>query len=454
MKVLFIQSPTNQHVWGGDAIFVIEPLWAEYLGAGLRDAHDTRLLDMRVDKTPLEHVLRDFEPDVVGMTAYTVDVNSVKGLAEQIKAVDDRTRVVVGGYFANKNYAELRTPHIDVVVPGEGVNTLRELVDTWERRGLEADLRAVPGLALPVEGDGMAPTPVRPWPSLDSYGYPDRTLSAPVRHHYFDKWMKPVASITSSYSCPFRCEFCCLWPTTDGKYLSRSPDSLVDEIASIPEDFIWFTDDEAFIDGPRMERVATLLEDRGIKKRYFFMTRSDSIRRNAKRFELWARVGLNRVMVGFESIRPKDLLDLHKDATVVDNDEAIGILQQNGLEVNANFIVTQDYMPVDFDNLRRYVETKRLGLPLYFILTPFPGTLTHDRVKSDIFLHDYDFYDLLHTVLPTAMPLREFYNQFSRLYGAIEPLRRGIQGYGDSLDELVVRNVRKVLESMRTPNPS
>ncbi len=450
MKVLFIQAPTNEHVWGGDAIFVTEPLWAEYLGAGLKDAHDTRLLDMRVDRTPLEHVLRDFEPDVVGMTAYTVDVNSVKRLAQQIKAVDGRTRVVVGGFFANKNYAQLRTPHIDVVVPGEGVNTLRELVDSWERAGLDADLRAVSGLALPAEDGGMAATPARSWPSLDSYAYPDRSLSASIRSQYFDKWMKPVASITSSYSCPFRCEFCCLWPTTGGKYLSRSPESFVAEIETIPEENVWFTDDEAFIDGPRMERIARLLDERGIKKNYFFMTRSDSIRRNPQRFELWARAGLKRVMVGFESIRSQDLLTFRKDATVDDNDGAIAILQANGLEINSNFIVNQDYTPTDFVNLQRYVESKELGLPLYFVLTPFPGTVTYDRVKSDIFLHDYDFYDLLHTVLPTAMPLRDFYAHFSRLYGAIEPLRRGIQGYGESLDELVVRNVRKVLISMKT----
>jgi hopanoid C-3 methylase len=450
MKVLFVQSPTNPHVWGGDAIFVIEPLWAEYLGAGLKSAHDTRLLDMRVDNTPIEHVLNDFQPDVVGMTAYTVDVNSVLRLAARIKAVNSRTRVVVGGFFANKNYSQLRSPHVDVVVPGEGVNTLRELVDTWQHRGLEADLRAVAGLALPSDDGAMDLTPTRQWPSLDSYANPDRDLSAPVRHHYFDKWMKPVASITSSYSCPFRCEFCCLWPTTDGKYLSRSPESVVDEIATIKEDFIWFTDDEAFIDGPRMERIARMLEERGIKKRYFFMTRSDSIRRNAKRFELWARAGLNRVMVGFESIRSRDLLTFRKDATVNDNDEAIAILHSNSLEINSNFILAQDFEPADFENLRRFVEAKELGLPLYFILTPFPGTATYERVKSEIFLHDYDYYDLLHTVLPTTMPLRDFYAEFSRLYGAIEPLRRGIQGYGDSLDELVVRNVRKVLTSMKT----
>jgi radical SAM superfamily enzyme YgiQ (UPF0313 family) len=447
MKVLFIQPPTNPHVWGGDAIFVIEPVWAEYLSGGVRADHDTRLFDMRLESTPLDDVLTAFQPDVVGMTAYTVDVQTVKRLAQQIKALSPDTQVVVGGYFANKNFAQLRTPHIDVVVPGEGVNTFRQLIDTWHRQGFAADLRGIPGLALPLDG-GMETTPVRAWPSLDSYAHPDRQLSAHVRHNYFDKWMKPIAAISSSYSCPFRCEFCCLWPTTDGKYLSRSPESLVEEIAGIQEDNVWFTDDEAFIDGPRMERVAQLLEARGIRKSYFFMTRSDSIRRNARRFELWARVGLRRVMVGFESIRSGDLLTFHKDATVADNDEAIAILQQNGLEINSNFVVTQDYEAHDFANLERYVQGKNLDLPLYFILTPFPGTATYERVKDSIFLHDYDYYDLLHTVLPTRLPLREFYGHFSKLYGAIEPLRRGIQGYGDSLDELVVRNVRKVLESM------
>jgi hypothetical protein len=66
-----------------------------------------------------------------------------------------------------------------------------------------------------------------------------------------------------------------------------------------------------------------------------------------------------------------------------------------------------------------------------------------------IFLPDYDYYDLLHTVLPTRMPLRDYYAAFSKLYGAIEPLRRGIAGYGENLDELVVKNLRKVMSSMK-----
>jgi radical SAM superfamily enzyme YgiQ (UPF0313 family) len=448
VKVLFIQPATNPNVWGGDAIFVTEPLWAEYLGAGLKSGHAVKLLDMRLEKMPLEETLTVFDPDVIGMTAWTVDVKSVRSLAQRIKQFNPEVRVVVGGYFANGNAGELFDPNIDVVVPGEGVNTLRELVDTWEKKGFAADLTGVHGLALPRDG-GMVFTPVRRWPSLDSYAYPDRSMSAHIRHNYFDKWMKPVASISSSYSCPYRCEFCCLWPTTEGKYLARSPESFVDELATIREENVWFTDDEALIDARRMERIATLIEERGIRKQYFFMTRSDSIRRSPQLIEHWARIGLRRVMVGFESIRSTDLVDFNKDATTDDNDEAINILQRNGLEINSNFVLTQDYEPNDFENLQRYVESRNLGLPLYFILTPFPGTVTYQKMKDQIFLHDYDFYDLLHTVLPTRMPLREYYAAFSKLYGAIEPLKRGIAGYGESLDDLVVRNLRKVMSAMR-----
>jgi radical SAM superfamily enzyme YgiQ (UPF0313 family) len=452
MRILFIQPATNPNVWGGDAIFITEPLWAEYLSAGLNKHHDVRLLDMRLEKTTVEQTLSEFEPDVVGMTAYTVDVNTVKELARRIKALNKECRVVVGGYFASGNPEKLYDPHIDVVVPGEGVNTLRELVGRWDIHGTRANLEDIPGLALPTEV-GMRLTAGRRWPSLDSYTFPDRSMSAHVRHQYFDKWMKPVASITSSYSCPFRCEFCCLWPTTDGKYLARGPESFVNELETIREENVWFTDDEALIDARRMERIATLIEERGIHKKYFFMTRTDSIRRNPDLIEHWARIGLKRVMVGFESIRSKDLLDFRKDATTDDGEEAIRIPQRNGLEINSNFVLTQDYEPHDFENLHRYVEARQLGLPLYFILTPFPGTVTYRKLESEIFLRDYDYYDLLHTVLPTRMPLRDYYTAFSRLYGAIEPLRRGIAGYGENLDELVVKNLRKVLGSMRTGSP-
>lgn len=450
MKVLFIQPPTNPHVWGGDAIFIIEPLWAEYLGAGLKSGHDVLLLDMRLQKSPLKDTLRDFQPGVVGITAYTVDVNTVKQLAKEIKAFNKEIRVVVGGFHANKNYAELLDSDIDIVVPGEGVNTMRELVDALEKKGRSTDLRGIKGLAIKTDGR-VEKTQTRPWPSLDSYPVPDRSMSADIRENYFYKnSMKPVTSITSSYSCKFRCEFCCLWPMTDGKYLVRSPESLVDEIASIKDENIWFTDDEAFLDGDRMEKIARLIEERGIKKRYFFMARSDSIRRNPEKFELWAKIGLDEVMVGFESIRTKDLIDFNKSATVRDNDTAIDILQKNNIDIRANFVLTQDYEPHDFDNIQRYVDDKKLTLPLYFILTPFPGTATYQKMKDSIFLNDYDYYDLLHTVLPTKMPLRDFYFRYSKLYEALEPLHRGISDYGENLDEIVVSNVRKMMESMRS----
>ena len=155
-------------------------------------------------------------------------------------------------------------------------------------------------------------------------------------------------------------------------------------------------------------------------------------------------------MVGFESLREKDLKDFRKDATTEDNDVAIDILKQNGFEINSNYVLAQDYDQNDFDNLRGYVEKNELPLPLYFILTPFPGTVTWQKFKDQIFLHDYDFYDLLHTVIPpTKMEIEDYYTQFSKLYATVPPLARGIAQYGEGLDEMVVRNLKKALKSMR-----
>ena len=51
------------------------------------------------------------------------------------------------------------------------------------------------------------------------------------------------------------------------------------------------------------------------------------------------------------------------------------------------------------------------------------------------------------------MEIEDFYLQFSKLYGAIPPLARGIEQYGEGLDEIVVRNLKKALKTMReTPS--
>jgi hypothetical protein len=57
------------------------------------------------------------------------------------------------------------------------------------------------------------------------------------------------------------------------------------------------------------------------------------------------------------------------------------------------------------------------------VLTPLPGTDLYDDVEDQLLTRDPEFFDFIHTVLPTALPLEDFYEQYFRLYTKSIPLR-------------------------------
>lgn len=446
MKVLIVQPATNPKVLGGDLIFKTEPLWAEYLAAAVKDNHDVKILDLRMEDS-FDDTLRKFQPDVIAMTSFTVDVNSVKRLSQEAKRFNPKILTIVGGYHASLAPDDFKNSNIDVVIRGEGIFTFKDVIEAFEKGG---DFNPIKGISFVSQGK-LITNQSRPWPHLDAYNFPSRAHTAQYRKDYFYEWMKPVATIRGSYSCPFRCEFCCLWPITSNKYLSRTPESFVSELETIQEEHIWFSDDEALIDMERMSKVADLIRERGIKKNYFFMTRSTSVIKRPDMIEKWAGIGLKQILLGLESPRERDLTDFNKDATLEDNNKAISILKQNNIEIDSMFVTTQDYDREDFENLGKYVKMHGLKVPIFCILTPFPGTPLYEKVKDKIIVDDYDYWDLLHTVLPTTkLSLGEFYMEFAKLYGDIEPLSRGILNHRRAITmEGTVENVRRVVKAMR-----
>ena len=59
------------------------------------------------------------------------------------------------------------------------------------------------------------------------------------------------------------------------------------------------------------------------------------------------------------------------------------------------------------------------------ILTPFPGTEYYEEVKHLLLTKNYDYYDLIHTVLPTKLPVKKFYKEYIRLVNkSIAPKRK------------------------------
>src|SRR4030066_366154 len=169
MKILLIEPAKAPLTLGGEDVFIYEPLALEYLAAGVATDHDVRILDLRLEKD-LQGVLRDFSPDIVGITSYTVHVNTVKSLFEGIKRWNPEVLTVVGGHHATMVPEDFLSPFIDLIVVGEGVFVFKEIITRFERR---EGFHEIPRIVF-KEGNNLIRTDFPPRVDLDAFPFPNR----------------------------------------------------------------------------------------------------------------------------------------------------------------------------------------------------------------------------------------------------------------------------------------
>lgn len=447
MKILLIYPPTNRKVVGGDMLFLHEPLALEYLGAAVKDHHDVQILDMRVNDR-LGEVLESFSPDLVGITGFTIHVNSVKSVLRQVKEHDRGILTVIGGPHVSYMPEDFFDDPVDVMVLGEGVLPFREVVARFEKK---QDLAGIPGTAVREDGLFRRTAP-DPHPGLDALPLPARILTRSFRDRYFTPLMKPLAMIKSSIGCHYRCNYCVLWKVTDGRFMPRDPRRVALELASIEEPNVFFGDDDTLVDPERMSRLADVIKSEGIGKNYQINGRADTIVRRPDLIEKWRKIGLTSVVMGFESYRDEDLRYFNRGTDVSTNEKALGILRQNGVTPHGYFIVRPDYDRENFRALRDYI--RRLGLTylIFTVLTPIPGTEYYEEAKSRILKNDYDLYDFRHSLLPTKLPLDDFYRQLAMLWEESVPRWKGVvRLLSQPIGEIIPRHLKskKVIRQIR-----
>jgi len=411
MKILLIEPDKAPVVIGGEDFSMYEPLALEYIAAGVVENHEVEILDLRLENN-LDYILKRFSPDIVGITAYTVHVNTVKNLFNKIKSWNQKVLTIVGGHHASIMPEDFISVAIDVIVIGEGVFAFREIVNRFEK-GIS--LEGIPGVAVYKNGILKKSEKVERI-ELDSFPFPERRLTDKYRKQYYADWMKPIASIRTSKGCPYRCNFCAMWKLAKGKYFKRSPQKIVEELEKIDEKYVFFADDESLLDSQRMMELANLIKERGISKKYFLYGRSDTISHNPELIKVWKDIGLERVFVGLEFFRDEDLKYIFKKSTLDDNNKAVKILQDLDIAIYASLIVLPDFTESDFSELRAYVKKLKLDFAGFTVLTPLPGTDLYEEVESQLITRNYDFFDFIHTVLPTQLSLKEFYKEYLNLY--------------------------------------
>lgn len=389
-----------------------EPFGLEMVAAALSD-HDVTIADLRM-KDNLESLMSRNPPDVCGIGCnYTIDCYSVLNLAERIKKIFPDMFIFVGGHHASMNPSDFNSESIDAVVVGEGEITVRELVNALERKG---DLSGIPGVFLnSSKGYGK----VKPRPlidDLDTLPFPKRAIPPGLKDGYHMGFQHPLALVETSRGCIYRCTFCSVWQFYNGIYRVKSPERVLREVKQVREPFILFVDDNFLLDVKRAKRIARLLHEEGIKRQYTFQARSDTIVKHPEVVEEWRENGLKGVFIGVEKVDDKALAGINKHNSARNNERALEFLQGLGLDVWASFIVDPDFDHEDFRRLKEFIIKHGLKTPSFSVLTPLPGTKLFSELRHQLTTTDYNLYDIAHAVLPTRLPLKEFYEEFCSLY--------------------------------------
>jgi len=405
----------------------LEPLELEIVAGGLGPEEEIKILDLGLEKknqfAVFEKTIKLWHPDLVGFTGYSTNLSAIKKLAKAAKSLSPQIITVVGGIHATLLPKDFAIPEIDIIVRGEGGLVLREIL----RRFKEKEPLFFDNLALStqdpefkVKADSGPPD----YPEIDKIPLPRRDLVE--RSRYFCVWTSSgtgrlktlfpqTASLRTSIGCAFSCSFCVIHHLMRRKYLQRQALDVVNEIAELKEKHIYFLDDEMFLNSQRCQEIAELLLKRNIKKEYISWARSDTIVRHPEIFKLWKQAGLSTVYVGLESMDESRLLEYKKLLPVETNRKAIAILKEFGITLHAAFIVHPDFDQEDFKRLENEALALCPAEVTFTVLSPSPGTAFWHENKEKFICDPYYYYDCMHTILPTRLPLKKFYRHFSRL---------------------------------------
>ena len=421
-KVLLIEPPVSPYDVPTIIFGMPPPYHLEVLAGKLVGYNDVHILDMRIHEDIDAELVR-FRPDLVGCSCVAANSHLVKQLLRRVKKLAPEIITVVGGHHPSLMPEDCNEPFIDIVVIGEGEETLYEVVERCESN---RDWEGISGIAYRTKDGEFRVNRSRELMDLDKLPVPARSLTRFYRDKgfYFRGNWRPLDCTITSRGCPNKCAFCGLWKINHGKYRTRGPCLVADDLEMITAENVTFMDDNTL---DRVENASTLAEEikrRGIKKRYELYGRVDTIVRHPDLVEKWRDAGMELLLLGLEACNDQALKEMRKKTTTEMNRRAIEICHVNGVEVAAYLIVDPAFDREDFRRLSEYVEENNLTHPVFTILSPFPGTDLYNLVKETIITEGFELMDFFHTVLPTKLLLHEFYEEFLGLYRRAYPFKK------------------------------
>lgn len=318
-----------------------EPLGIALLAAILRrDGWRVRLFDPTIDGDSLAdtaEAVAAHPARLLGLSVHADQTASLDETAALVALLRQRGfdgPVCLGGYGVSLRFCDyLAAIPGAVVVVGDGEAAFPALVFRLFASREHGD---VPGVACCGPGGEVRYAPARRAGSLDGYPPPARDLLAErIKRH----GGRTMSYVRAGSGCHHHCSYCSmdayLRLMRGPRYLKRSPEGIVDEMAGLNRDLgvenFTLLDENFILPTPagvsRLSRFADEVAGRHLAVNLHIQTRPDSI--SAAAVDLLKRAGMKSIFIGIEAVHPHDLA-VYNRAGSEHAARALQILEERG----------------------------------------------------------------------------------------------------------------------------
>lgn len=373
LNILFIMPKGKKEEESGQ-----KPLFTMAIGVLVSITPEQHRVEL-VDELFGDAINYDGDYDLVGITTRTCNANRAYEIADAFR--QRGTTVVLGGVHASFNYQEA-IAHCDSVVCGEAENLWTTV------------LQDVAFGTLKPHYDSRDFPPVKQAPKLNY----QRIYESGKREKVDSRKSIPIYM---TRGCPYNCSFC-VTPNFTGKlYRIQSADTIREQVEAAKHAFfketrfgnrpwLMFTDENFGVNKKKMWEILEVLKEMNVRFSTFI---SVNFLEDPQTVRLLVEAGCAMALVGFESINQETLKRYSKNQNNAQNYERIiKSCRTAGLNIQGNFLVnpaTDSYD--DMDATEQFVRNNHLMMPLYTIMTPYPGTRMYWEYKEQGLVVDEDW---------------------------------------------------------------
>lgn len=381
-----------------------------------RAGHECVMFDQANPETPNEVIIEEIkkkQPGLVGLSFLsTTSYPYAKILARQIRAVQPKVKLALGGVFATLNapLVKLQCPEVDFICRGDGEQLILDLLEHRDDPSGVASVTWAKDGQVVSNPNRVMDRNLDQWPFPDREGLPlDFVESMPLDVPAVLS-LERFTTMQTSRGCPWSCVFCDIPIFNEGKWRSRSPQHVVAEFKHLQElgyGAVYFVDDHFLLQPKRIESICQGLCDQGNTIQWGCEGRVDSVAQHL--FPAMAKAHCRTLMFGLESGSQKMLDRLRKEQTLAEVETAVKNAKRAGIEIVHGFFVvgipdeTAEDMKATFDFAAK--------LPLdtfgFNRLCVYRGTpLWQEYVKRGLLNEAADWYKYFKcsAIDPTCLP--------------------------------------------------